>query len=683
MKQTNIIFGSVHAAPIGLIKDEMENLYQSYYRPLLKVMYAHPAVKFVAYFSGSLLEWIEENHSEFIDVMVEMAKRRQLEMLGGGYYAPVFSLIPKQDRIGQIEQLTTYLRRNFGRRPRGCWVTEQIWEPVLPSSFKAAGMDYLFLDEYHFWKAGFEERDFFTPCITEDQGKTMLVFPASHEVRQNFWNMSPDEIIRLIDQVPDEREDQVISLLHEVHHDAEDGTLDPSSVEDHLERLMNRLESMIADGRIETLLPSRYLRKPRARSRGYFPATSFDEMQAYGSISALERYLRRKGTITSGVGRTGYYYGSIFRQNLGRYWEVNLMYSKMQYVQSLTSQIRGDKYRKLAAREELWHGQSHLPFWHGERGGVYFNNYRKELYSALIRSENLTRERGIFAASISSFDFDMDGIDEYLFQGNQMNAYIHSQGGILFELDYLPAPWNYLDNMGRYPEVYHGPVQESRGYDNYPRRGFVDHFLSPQVTIDQFQSMSFEDSSKFPELPYEIEGGGGNVLKKLELPLSATGDVQIDHEPHPVKISKTYRFDNRKSFSVAYVIENQGQKSLRCNFTPEMNFSFISNDVQYLRLYNRLNKSKKVEIGPSALEIEESQGFILEDLFNKTRIELEFSSGCPCWSIPQITEHLDRERWREIYQASCFLPLIALDLEPGAAQEFVVSVKFSSLNSRM
>jgi alpha-amylase/alpha-mannosidase (GH57 family) len=95
----------------------METIYQSFYRPMLKVLYAHPSVKFVGYFSGSLLEWIEETHSEFIDVMVEMVKRRQLEIIGGGYYAPVYSLIPKPDRIGQIEQLTTYLRRNFGRRP--------------------------------------------------------------------------------------------------------------------------------------------------------------------------------------------------------------------------------------------------------------------------------------------------------------------------------------------------------------------------------------------------------------------------------------------------------------------------------------------------------------------------------------------------------------------------------------
>lgn len=681
MNQTQVIFGSAHSPPLGLLTDEMENLYQSYYRPLLKVLYAHPRVRMVLYFSGSLLEWIEEQHSEFIDVIGEMVKRRQLELIGGGYYAPVFGLIPKQDRIGQIELLTTYLRRNFGRRPRGCWVTEQIWEPVMPSSFKSAGMDFVFLDEYHFWKAGFEERDFNTPCITEDQGKTMVVFPISHDVRQNFWSMSPDQIQKKIESVQADREDQVLTMIHGIHQDAEDGTLDPRLIEEHMEKILGRLDSMVQEKKLETLLPAKYLRKNRRRSRGYFPATSFDEMLAYGSISALERYLRRKGTITSGVGRTGYYYGSIFRQNLGRYSEVNLMYAKMQFVQSLTAQIRGDKYRKQAAREELWHGQTHMPFWHGERGGVYFNNYRKEIYSSLIRSELMTREKGIFAPSVTNYDFDMDGIDEYLYQGNFINAYVHTQGGILFELDYLSSPWNYLDNMGRYPEVYHGPVQEARGYDNYPRRSFVDHFLNEETGIHEFEQMSFEDSGSFISDAYEVMGNGSALKKKTELTLSCEGNIHVEHEPIPMKLEKTYHFD-KKSVVVKYRIENVSDQKALQYFAPELNLSFISNDVQYLRLYSKLNKSKKVEIGPSLLDIETSTGFIFEDLFNKVKIDMDFSQDVPCWSIPQITEHLDRERWREIYQASTIIPRWKLDLEPGQAMECEISLSFSPLPRR-
>ena len=672
MNQTQVIFGSTHSPPIGIMPDEMEETYQNYYRPLLKALYAHPQIHLVLFFSGNLLKWLEKHHGEFFDVLVEMVKRRQLEILGGGYYAPMLNLISKQDSIGQIELLTTYLRRNFGRRPRGCWITEQIWEPFMPSTLKSAGMDYVFLNEYHFWKAGFEERDFYTPCITEDQGKTVMVFPMVHDVYQNFWQMTPDEIRKKITDVKSGRDDQVISLIHTMHHNEKDAT----DIETHLENILSCLDELLAAKKIDTILPSRYLRKNQRFSRGYFPATSFDEMQAYGSSDDFGNYLHRKGTLTSGMGRTGYYYGNLFRQNLSRYNEVNLMYAKMQFVQSLTTQIRGDIYRRKAAREELWRGQSNAPFWHGERGGVYENNYRKEIYAALIRSEKLTREQGIFAPSILSLDFDMDGLDEFLYQGNQINAYIHSMGGILFELDFLPSPWNYLDTMGRYPEVYHGSGQEAQGYDAYPRKSFVDHFLQPDVTIEHFTRMIWEGGCDFANTRYDIKGTTGAMKKKLEIPLFAEGILRQNAQR--VSLEKTYSF-SRRTIQVQYCITNTNESELHTIFSPEINLSFVSNNVKHLRFYSSSQKNKKVETDLSALELESISQVIFEDQFNKVRIEVLFSPDTNCWSLPLNTEHLNRNHWQETYQASTLLPRWTLHLGPGEEHHCTVNISMKSI----
>ncbi|MGI9255725.1 MAG: alpha-amylase/4-alpha-glucanotransferase domain-containing protein, partial [Salinispira sp.] len=535
MSKKLLIFGSVYSPPIGIFKEDIEISYWNYYRPLLKILYSYPKIPVVLFFTGTLLSWIEENHGEFLDVMAEMVKRRQLEILGGAYYAPMLNLISRQDCIGQIELLTTYIRKHFGRRPRGCWITEQIWEPPMPSIIQSAGINYIFLNEYHFWKAGFEERDFHTPCITEDQGKTLVVFPMVHDVYQHFWDMKPDSIRKKIEMADLGRENQVISLIHGIRHDISNS----SHTESHLTAVLSELSALIDDNKIELILPHQYLRTRRKLSRGYFPPTSYDEMQAYDSISALENYLHHKGTLTSGVGRTGYYYGSLFRQNLSRYPEVNLMYAKMHFVQRLTAHIRGDKYRKQAAREELWHGQTHAPFWHGEHGGVYVNNYRKEVYAALIRSEKITREQGIFAPSIISLDFDMDGLDEFLYQGNQINAYVHSLGGILFELDFIPSPWNFLDTMGRYPEVYHQSNQEAQGYDTYPRRAFVDHFFTPEATIEQFDRMISEDEGMFSTARYKIESENRSMSKKLIIPFIVEGSLKTKSGIRAIRIQKT------------------------------------------------------------------------------------------------------------------------------------------------
>jgi predicted glycosyl hydrolase (DUF1957 family) len=63
-----------------------------------------------------------------------------VEILGGGFYEPMMPLIPLQDKIGQIELLTTYLRKQFGKRPQGCWLPALAWEQNMVSFLSACGM---------------------------------------------------------------------------------------------------------------------------------------------------------------------------------------------------------------------------------------------------------------------------------------------------------------------------------------------------------------------------------------------------------------------------------------------------------------------------------------------------------------------------------------------------------------
>ncbi len=72
-----------------------------------------------------------------------------------------------------------------------------------------------------------------------------------------------------------------------------------------------------------------------------------------------------------GIGR--FLSGGHFRQFLTRYPEAGLMYAKMMYTHVLVNQVRGDRYKKRAAQNELWKGQCHHAYWHGARGGVYSN----------------------------------------------------------------------------------------------------------------------------------------------------------------------------------------------------------------------------------------------------------------------------------------------------------------------
>ena len=65
-------------------------------------------------------------------------RKRQVEMLGGGFYEPILISIPPHDRLEQLKCLADYVEKHFGERPRGAWLTERVWEPQFPSSLAAA-----------------------------------------------------------------------------------------------------------------------------------------------------------------------------------------------------------------------------------------------------------------------------------------------------------------------------------------------------------------------------------------------------------------------------------------------------------------------------------------------------------------------------------------------------------------
>ena len=51
--------------------------------------------------------------NDFIKKVKEMAKRGQIEIIGGGYYEPIFAIIPYRDKIAQIKKLSELIKNEF------------------------------------------------------------------------------------------------------------------------------------------------------------------------------------------------------------------------------------------------------------------------------------------------------------------------------------------------------------------------------------------------------------------------------------------------------------------------------------------------------------------------------------------------------------------------------------------
>ena len=679
MSKVKLIFGTTNTQPVGTPDEEVEAVYQSAYKPFLRELYNFPEIAVTMHYSGTLLQWLQERHSEFIDVLSEMAGRRQIELLGGAFYDPVLPLIPRADALGQIESLTTLQRKLFGRRPRGSWITEQVWEPSLASTLKNSGMEYIFLDDYQFITGGIPESELNRPVVTEDQGKTLIVFPNCHDLQQMMCVDTAEKVLEYLRSkaTDDEDDDRVVVAIY-------DGERYGGSTDSHRicyeERWLHQFLTLVRENLswIQPINPVRYLRKPVARSRAYFPSTSYEEMMYWTMSPKRQKDLEGvRDKLGSGNGRNAYVFGGFFRHFLTRYPESNLLYAKMQYTHILVNQLRGDKYRKSAAREELWKGQCNNAYWHGRPGGIYRNHLRKRVYASLIEAEKVTREQGVFIPSIITVDFDMDGLPEYLYQGQDLNAYVHLQGGVLFELDYLPSPWNYLDTMSRHQEVYHSPEIARLGYDRYLRKSFIDHFLSDECGIDQFESASHEEQGDFVPRLYEAKSYN---REQHTLSLLARGTVIDANGPVPVEIQKIFQFRDT-TVVVSYTIRNLGEREVHLLHAPELNFAFESMAPEHLRVYQTVANGDTVEVDAEKHVLAGATGVGFDDRINRVAIVVSFPEPTEVWSLPVKTVARTESGFDTHYQSSCIVFRRRIELAQGAEYRTSISIALEKLSS--
>ncbi|MEL3906028.1 MAG: DUF1926 domain-containing protein [Treponema sp.] len=595
------------------------------YKSFFSGIQALEKLPLTVYASGTFLEWQKgKRQAAYAILLNEMVSRKQIELLGGGYYDPYFPVIPPSDVVGQIELMTSALRTSFGKRPRGLFLTASAWAPSLITAFHKCGMEYCLLD-YRFFPHSEAKSLCFTPAMLEDNGKTITAFPYIPD-DPDFMTRSPQEFYDKIAGTASETTETVCLLFLpvSVYTGCMEKNKDGSSWFSVFIEKCSASDSIVRLTHTEELLKHRQPLSPV-----YIPPNTVLCGQLTGH-SAKQIITGKRDS---------------FR-----------LYTKMMYVNMLTNGMKGDKARKKCALQEFWKAQN-AEFFTIEPCTSFYHRYlRRMAYRKLLVAEKQTRLPAVFADGLSRYDIDLDGCKEILSQRTHLNMYVHHYGGKIFECDVFAAYKNYADL----------PV-ENAGM-------FIDHLLTGQA-LQELQAGRPESlPAVFSENTYqEMEM---NTIRS-ELKLSSSGF--FDTIRQPVSLRKQYTFFGEGA-QVQYILKNDSPFNLSAYFAVEVDIALEGTEtlIPSLSLYD-CETNQKQECSITTDVFNKVSWVQLEDPEGKIQFTMEANEVPGLVVIPVYTPCADTHEVCE--HTNCGVRIFfywKTDLNPGYETEKMLFLKIKN-----
>jgi alpha-amylase len=506
-EEDRLLFGIHCHQPVGNFSGVVEGVYRDAYRPTLETLAEFPAFRFVCHYSGPLLEWLERHHPEHLGLLVELARRGQLELLGGGFYEPVLAVIPPRDRRAQLARMQEFWAERTGVPPRGAWLAERVWSPELAEDLAAAGIAYVLLDDYHFRCAGLAADELTGAYRTEAGGRGLTVLPISQKLRYLVPFHPVEEVVADLAG----RRGAAVLVDDGEKFGAWPGTREWVHERGWLRRF---LAAMVEHPDIRTARIGDYLAAVPTRGFVYLPTTSYAEMGEWSLPAAqaarLAELRRQMGEAEQPLLR-----GGTFPFFFAKYPEGGYL---RQRVLAAGAEARGRA--DPAARRHLLRAQCNDAYWHGVFGGIYLPHLRRALWGELLAAE-----AGLKPAAWAA-DLDGDGFPEHFFRtGEAVFAWCPRDGGVLRELSLGAWGVNLGDVLARRLEAYHLRPEEAEAaaqdVATIHERGFG---VQPPAVLDSHRLSAFRDSfwvdgnqaGGFAQGIYRTEVGAWSLLLQRE-----------------------------------------------------------------------------------------------------------------------------------------------------------------------
>ncbi len=674
--------------PVGNFDSVFEQSYQDSYQPFLDVFEPYKSLPVVLHTSGSLMEWLAVRHPEYLDRLAGLISQGRMEILGGPFYEPIMSMIPPRDRVGQIRTYTEWLQDRLGAQVRGMWVPERVWEQSMTGDLAAAGIQYTLLDDSHFKAAGLAEDELTGYYLTEDDGRTLGVFPDSEPLRYMIPFAAPEETINYLRRFAEQHPGATAVF----GDDGEKfGAWPETKKHVYQDGWLRRFLDLLVQNqdwiKVTTLAEAYDNVAPVGRI--YLPEGSYREMTEwvlpaeqlaeYASVRREMEHDPRWPKISRFVR------GGFWRNFKVKYSETNEMYARMmlvskRYQQLVEAGVKNDWMDH--ARTCLYRGQCNCSYWHGAFGGVYLPHLRNAIFNQLIAADNLLDRaagRPEQYVELNADDYDFDGRQEILLGSNKLTGLIAPhRGGQLYELDVRTICHNVLATLTRHPEAYHRKVlggSDGRNdvagvsdkvifkqagldsrlqYDTYPRKSLVDHFFDPEAALTSVALGEATERGDFITRTYEAKMRRNP--HRMQLQMSAVGAVSVAGSSghHRIKITKGVTLESGSStLEIAYVLE--GLPTDRpLHFGVEFNFAGLPSGADDRYFYSD-ERRRLGQLG-TRLDLREVRELGLVDEWLGIDIDLVLNRPTNIWTFPIESVSQSEGGFELVHQSVAVLP---------------------------
>jgi hypothetical protein len=611
------IVGCYSQIPHGSPKKVYERALEDSLKPFLSEAYNRDKAYLQLYMTGSMIEWLDNNHKEVNMLIRDLVKCDKLEVLTGSYYQAILPLVPQSDRVTQIEKATTAISKKYKMLAKTFWCYGEIWDPSLISSLKLSKIENVIVssESIHI------KSELTKPFRMMEMGKTIVIVPPDAVISKAIMSYSQshidfEELYRIVEETNADGENHLAMInLNQLLQ----GGISQVEMKKLIDLLFSdNLQSLDSLTDSEKPLPVHYLDK------GW-----------YGFDSLLTSDESIQEVLTKDFG-------------------LSYLYNRLLGINDVARHYKKDRDVKKRISKLIPKIHCGAPYLCDANASLIRGEIRANLWTYLIKIEKILNSLDSFSYPYVS-DFDNDGLEEVMSRGKTINAIIDSKGGSLLELKYYPAECNFADAI-----VPKGPFFKKEGLvvPGKKLKLLNDILLDCDYDMKNYRMKD----NKIVENNYTLE--------PLDKKYTEFGLLSNDIIDNAIKYTKHYKFFSNE-IELETTIENvtDFDKCCKVGFEIPLTFFPYSNSLDFS--INDESKDLNEDFGT----YDNISMFKIADKVNKARITITSQTEFSLLAKNVMLERATTMGIENLYQFSFFATTWNIDLKSHEIKTIVLKLR--------